>query len=64
MKTGVLRPRIDDVSPSQLLDTAETVESRVVHNIEQQTTWNADKAKDRVVDDFSGLHFEGLEFRA
>ena len=58
LKTGMLRPRIDDVRPSQLLDAAETVEGWVTHDVKHQTTGYADEAKDRVVDDLSGLHFD------
>ena len=53
MQTGVLCPWIDDVGTTQLLDAAETVESRVTHNVEQQTTRHADEAEHRVIDDFS-----------
>ena len=56
LETRVLCPWIDNVRSSQLLDAAETVEGGVAHNVEHQSTWHADEAENRVIDDFCGFH--------
>jgi hypothetical protein len=56
LQASVLRPWIDDVGTAQLLNAAQTIEGRVAHNVEHQSTWHADEAENRVIDDFCGFH--------
>ena len=58
LKARMLCSWIDNISTPQLFDAAEPIKSWVAHNVKHQTAGNADEAKDRVIDNLSGLHVD------
>ena len=54
LKACMLRSWIDNIGTPQLFDAAEPIKSWVAHDVEHQSTWHADEAENRVIDDFCG----------
>lgn len=63
LEAGVLCSWIDHTGESELLDTAQTIEVRVLDDVEKQSLGNANKSEYGVVDDFHLVNFSLSELQ-
>jgi len=52
LKAGMESARVDKVGKSELLDVPQTLEVRMRNNIEDQLTFDVNKAVERIINDF------------